>query len=121
MMLHVQTVGGQWLPLQGTADGKAVVAAGSGVGGSAFLTPLGFQQITNLSASKALTVPSGATMAVVQAEGADVRWRDDGSAPTAAVGMWLPAGAELRYNGSLAALRLIQVSASASVNVSYYA
>ena len=74
-----------------------------------------------LSPSTVLTVPSGATIAVVQAEGADVRWRDDGTAPTATVGMLLPAGAELRYTGALAALRLIQASAGATVNVSYYA
>lgn len=85
------------------------------------LTALGYQQITSLSSSAALTVPSGATIAVVQAEGADVRWRDDGTAPTATVGMLLPAGAELRYTGALAALRLIQASAGATVNVSYYA
>ena len=85
------------------------------------LTALGFEQITSLSSSAALTVPSGATIAVVQAEGADVRWRDDGTAPTATVGMLLPAGAELRYTGALAALRLIQASAGATVNVSYYA
>ncbi len=85
------------------------------------LSALGFQQITSLSSSSALTVPGGATLAVIQAEGADVRWRDDGTAPTATVGMLLPAGAELRYTGALAALRLIRASAGATVNVSYYA
>ena len=85
------------------------------------LSALGFQQITSLASSTALTVPGGATLAVIQAEGADVRWRDDGTAPTATVGMLLPAGAELRYTGALAALRLIQASAGATVNVSYYA
>ena len=50
-----------------------------------------------------------------------LEWRDDGTAPTATVGMLLPAGAELRYTGALAALRLIQASAGATVNVSYYA
>lgn len=85
------------------------------------LSALGYQQITSLSTSTALTVPGGAGLAVIQAEGADVRWRDDGTAPTATVGMLLPAGAELRYTGALAALRLIQVSAGATVNVSYYA
>lgn len=85
------------------------------------LSALGFQQLTSLSTSTALTVPGGATLAVIQAERADVRWRDDGTDPTATVGMWLPAGAELRYTGALAALRLIQASAGATVNVSYYA
>lgn len=84
------------------------------------LSALGYQQLSSISASTALTVPGGAGLAVVQAEGADVRWRDDGVAPTASVGMLLPAGAELRYTGALGSLRLIQASAGAVVNVSYY-
>lgn len=84
------------------------------------LTALGYQQITGLSSSTAMTVPSGATIAVVQAEGADVRWRDDGTAPTASVGMSLPAGAERIFDASLAAVRLIQTASGAVVNVSYY-
>lgn len=85
------------------------------------LSALGFQQITSLSTSTALTVPSGAGLAVIQAEGAAVRWRDDGTAPTASVGMLLPAGAELRYTGTLGALRLIQTDSGAVIDVSYYA
>ena len=84
------------------------------------LTALGFEQITSLSSSAALTVPSGATIAVVQAEGADVRWRDDGTAPTASVGMLLPAGAERVFDAGLAAVRLIQTASGATANVSYY-
>lgn len=95
------------------------VAVDTGLRGG--LTALGYQQITSLSASTALTVPGSASVALIQAEGADVRWRDDGTAPTASVGMLLPAGAELRYTGALAALRLIQASAGAVLNVSYYA
>ena len=84
------------------------------------LSALGFQQITSLSTSTALTVPSGAGLAVIQAEGAAVRWRDDGTAPTATVGMLLPAGAERVFDASLAAVRLIQTASGAVVNVSYY-
>lgn len=84
------------------------------------LTPLGFEQIASLSASAALTVPIGATLAVVQAESADVRWRDDGTAPTASVGMRLPADGERVFDANLSALRFIQATASAVINVSYY-
>lgn len=66
------------------------------------------------------TVPAGARLAVIQAEGADVRRRDDETAPTASVGMLLKVGAAITYDGSLAALRLIQVSSGAVVNVAYY-
>ena len=86
------------------------------------LTAMGFEQITSLSSSAALTVPSGATIAVVQAEGMDVRWRPDGAttAPTAGVGMLLPAGAERVFDGGLASVRFIRVAAGAALNVSYY-
>ena len=84
------------------------------------LTALGYQQITNLSTSTALTVPSGAKTAVIQAKVADVRWRDDGTAPTASVGMTLPANGERVFNASLSAVRFIQVTAGAIIDVSYY-
>ena len=82
---------------------------------------LGYQQITSLSASTALTVPAGATMALIVAETQAVRWRDDGTAPTASVGMPLAVGTSLSYDGDLRAIRFIQQTASATLNVSYYA
>ena len=82
---------------------------------------LGYQQITSLSASTALTVPAGATMALIVAETQVVRWRDDGTAPTASVGMPLAVGTSLSYDGDLKAIRFIQQTASATLNVSYYA
>lgn len=82
---------------------------------------LGYQQITSLSSSTALTVPVGATMALIVAETQAVRWRDDGTAPTATVGMPLATGTSLSYDGDLKAIRFIQQTASAVLNVSYYA
>lgn len=82
---------------------------------------LGYQQITSLSASTALTVPTGATMALIVADTQGVRWRDDGTAPTASVGMPLAVGVSLSYDGDLKAIRFIQQAASATLNVSYYA
>lgn len=82
---------------------------------------LGYQQITSLSASTALTVPTGATMALIIADTQGVRWRDDGTAPTASVGMPLAVGVSLSYDGDLKAIRFIQQTASATLNVSYYA
>jgi hypothetical protein len=83
---------------------------------------LGYQQITSLNASTGLTLPTKgeATYAVIQAESKAVRWRDDGTAPTASVGMNLTAGQELRYDGDLNAIRFIETAASAILNVSYY-
>ncbi len=80
----------------------------------------GYQQITALSSAAALTVPDEARIALVQAESKSVRWRDDGTNPTASVGMVLDAGAAMLYDGSLSAIRFIETAASAKLNISYY-
>lgn len=82
---------------------------------------LGYQQITSLSASTGLTVPSGATLALIVPETQNVRWRDDGTAPTASVGMPIFVGASLSYDGDLNRIRFIEETASAKLNISYYA
>jgi hypothetical protein len=87
----------------------AVVPAVSGV-------PLGFQQLTPAAAT-ALTVPAGATLAVI-VSAASFTWRDDGVAPTTTVGMVWPATVPLYYNGTLSAIQVI--NAAGTVNVSYY-
>ena len=57
----------------------------------------------------------------VGGETQNVRWRDDGTAPTASVGMPLAAGETLNYDGDLNRIRFIQQSSGAVLNVSYYA
>lgn len=88
------------------------------VGGG--LATLGYQQITDLLAADSLTVPAGAKIAVINPEDQQVRWRDDGTSPTATVGMVIPAGDYYIYTGNLAAIEFIQETASAKLNVSYY-
>jgi hypothetical protein len=83
--------------------------------------PLGYQQIATLTSSTALTVPEGAKRAIIQAETQNVRWRDDGTAPTASVGMLIASGASISYVGDLKTFRVIEATASAKLNVSYYA
>jgi hypothetical protein len=82
---------------------------------------LGYQQITSLSAATALTVPAEATMALIIPETQAVRWRDDGVDPTASVGMPVNVGESLNYDGDLRRIRFIEQTASAKINVSYYA
>ena len=86
------------------------------------LTPLGFQQLSasNLSSAYPLTPPAGANVALLNPETANVRWRDDGVAPTATVGMLLIADAFIEYWGNLSAIQFILVSGSPLLNVSYY-
>jgi len=83
--------------------------------------PLGYQQITDLSAAVGLTVPDGARFALIQAKTKALVWRDDGTAPTSTVGMDLAAGSTLEYPGDLTTIKLIEAEASATCNVSYYA
>jgi hypothetical protein len=47
--------------------------------------PMGYQQITSLGAATTLTVPVGSTAALIMCEVASVRYRDDGTNPTASV------------------------------------
>lgn len=84
-------------------------------------TALAFVQDTDVAAAQGLpSIPSDATIAVVQAEG-DVRWRLDGTNPTASVGMLLPDGAERTFIGiNVAAVKLIARTTGASVNVQYF-
>jgi hypothetical protein len=92
-------------------------------------TRLGYQQITSLSASTALTVPTRdvnglscrPAIAIITPETQSVRWRDDNVAPTATVGMPLAAGVSLQYDGDLTQIRFIEQTASAKLNVVYYA
>lgn len=83
--------------------------------------PNGYQQITNLSSATALTIPAGSTYAVVCAETQGVRWRDDGVAPTATVGMPMPSGTCMEIVILAPSnLQFIQQMASATIDVNYY-
>jgi len=94
----------------------------------AVTTCFGYQQIAILTSSVGLTVPvltpdglnGKPVFALIIAEGAPVRWRDDGVAPTASVGMPLPVGVPLQYDGDLTNIRFIQESVNAKLNISYY-
>lgn len=82
--------------------------------------PTGYEQVTSLSSAAGLTPPAGSDRALIQAVTQSVRWRDDGTSPTATVGMVLAAGSTLEYDGDLSAFEAIETAASAELNVSYY-
>jgi hypothetical protein len=104
--------------------------------------PVGYQQITNLATAVGLTIPAAtspatagivgntsgtggassvgrARYALIQAEGANVRWRDDGVAPTASVGFRLLQDDSFVYTGDLSAIQFIQETAGGKLSVSY--
>jgi hypothetical protein len=90
---------------------------------------LGYQQITSLATVQSLTVPTRdaqgmsvkPSLALITPLTQTVRWRDDGVAPTATVGMPLLAGVTLQYDGDMSRIQFIEVTASAELNIAYYA
>ena len=98
---------------------------------SGYRRPLGYQQILTAALSSAThltlpTLPNGMLVGyiVIQCEGAgtdSVRWRDDGTAPTASVGMMLDGGQELDYTGDPTMIQFIVDAGSPKLNISYYA
>lgn len=86
-----------------------------------FEDPAGYVQMTSLGSAVALSsVPNFVKGALIQAESQNVRWRDDGTDPTASVGNVLAAGATLKYTGDLTAIKFIEVTGSAKLNVNYF-
>jgi hypothetical protein len=86
------------------------------------VVPLGYQQITS-AAAMSFTIPTGATMAFVTVSGNSVRYRDDGTAPTALLGVTLPvttAGLPFLYQGTLSKIQFIPTTGSATLDVLYY-
>lgn len=84
--------------------------------------PLGYQKITALNEVKGFTVPTGATVAIVAVATKGVMWRDDGTNPTATDGIPLADGEKYQFElESLSVVKFIEVAASATIHVSYYA
>jgi hypothetical protein len=94
----------------------------------AVTTCMGYQQITTLSSATNLTVPQRTpnglnaqpVFALIVAEGQAVRWRDDGTSPSASVGMPLAVGIPLQYDGDLTNIKFIEQVGGAKLNISYY-
>jgi hypothetical protein len=83
-----------------------------------------FISAATLTSTTSLTVPSGTTIAQICVETAGVRYRDDGVAPTASVGIPVVATSStpacFQYAGPLSAIQFIALSGSPTMNVSYY-
>lgn len=91
------------------SDGVKVEAWGSVVGG---------QYGLSVASATALTVPAGAIQAIVQADGADVRMRLDGTNPTTTVGFLIKNGTTQTLSAADATAAKF-IGTSASVNVIY--
>jgi hypothetical protein len=89
-----------------------------------FMVPIGYCQISAPAAATKLStcaggIPANARMAYIVVETGAVRYRDDGVAPTAAVGMPIAIGGSLFYTGTLSSFQVIQQAASV-VNILFY-
>jgi len=114
-----ETVGS--FSLQNRSQGAATIAT---MGSMVRYRPLGYGRVTSLSAAAGLPTISGsipnADVAVIRAETQAVRYRDDGTDPTAAIGTPLSAGQEFVYTGNMSAIKFIEQTASATLHVNYY-
>ena len=87
---------------------------------------LGHAQLTSIDASTLLSsvtggIPVGTTIALITPQSQAVRWRDDGTAPTATVGYPLAISSELVYTSqSMGNLRFISQVAGAAINIAFY-
>jgi hypothetical protein len=78
------------------------------------------QYALSVSTATSLTVPTGATVAQICVESATVRYRDDGSAPTASSGVPVLAGSCFQYAGPLASIQFIAAAGSPTIDVAFY-
>ena len=103
--------------------GKMLNAAGTALNVDAKdLTDLGNEQV-DLSTGEVhtLTVPSGARIAYIEAEGQTARWCNNAATPSASVGIRLLKDNCLWYQGELAKFKAIaETNIGAKLNVAYY-
>lgn len=80
----------------------------------------GYAQLT-CAAATGLTIPAGCVRVIITPEAQAVRWRMDGTNPTAAVGYPLAVGSELVLTASqMTQIKFIEQTASAKLNVNYF-
>lgn len=84
-------------------------------------SPIKLSSCTGAWNSGAGGIPAGATYVMLQAETANVRYRDDGVAPTGSVGMLVFSGqVPFLYNGTLPNLTFISAGGSPLLDVAFY-
>lgn len=112
---------GSFVPLQ-LDNSSQLKSTGAGGGSSIYtFTQLGCGQITSLgSAAGFSSVPSGALLVSISVEGQSVRMRDDGTNPTASVGLLLPVGGPWPYQANLAGVKFIQTASAATISYCFY-
>jgi len=83
--------------------------------------PVGVAEDTTIDGASALpSIPAAADFCLIYVETQAIRYRDDGTDPTASVGCPLPVGSVLNYDGDLSAIKVISQIAGAKISVAYY-
>lgn len=82
--------------------------------------PILYVQQAVTAAAGLTTPPASATYAVLVPETNGIRYRDDGTNPTAAIGTPVAAGASVTYDGPLDKIKVIAQTGTSTLNVSYY-
>ena len=105
----------------GATAGTTVVSQVSGTTGGAGTYLLSAVNTTSSASVTTGGIPPGATMAFLQAETADVRYRDDGGVPTTAIGNIVVHGIPgIFYAGTLSQLQFIALSGSPLLDIGFY-
>lgn len=105
----------------GATVGTTIVSQISGATGGAGTYLLSAANTTSAATVTTGGIPPGATTAFIQAEVANVRYRDDGGAPTTGIGNLVIAGIPgIFYAGKLASLQFIGASGSPLLDVAFY-
>lgn len=83
---------------------------------------LGYTQVTNLTAAVGVgTIPAGTETVLLQCTGQNVRYRDDGTNPTAAIGMVLVALTLYSFTvAQISSMKFIETAATGVLNITFY-
>lgn len=120
-VIGVILIGDQIVSGTGITAGSTITGQVSGTPGGAGTYTLSATNTASSASSTSGGIPQGATAALLQAETADVRFRDDGGAPAAGVGMIVVHGTPpIFYTGTLTKLQFILLSGSPLLDVAFY-
>ena len=83
-------------------------------------TILSGNQTSSITTASSISVPTGATHALMTVDegGGNIRYWEDGTAPTTSAGLLVPAGGAAELT-NLANVKLISTSGTTVVNISY--
>ena len=107
---------GTFVAISGTTGSTLVAVLTTNPGTATVMGTMNAQ----IATASPLPVPFGARSAVITVNTAAVRWRHDGVAPTASLGMQIAAGDTFQYVGNLSALQIIAVTGTPVLDIAYY-